>query len=419
MYREDADGSAVVWGVPAAPFVPVQHLCISLPTVNVLSNYCFRLARERGWLQTAEEMAHATPGAEGIESSRSVEQAGQSYTDSGNTFFLVGLEETLENPCPDFYSSPTPSTLLVEANLYLIHVGNSSYSVLGQLYTYAEGSYETTRDLLGTVKVTSVWVSKLQRTPMTLPPDKRSLLHSIIAKNASRPASPDGARAQRLSVSDFLQRSGWFSNASAIANVETAAYSALSAPPPEEFVVSLPHVHSATPLWLLHRRHFKLRESDIDFNLHVNQLVLKLFVVDTFRQAAADARCAFSRLLRDGVPSNRADLLLRKLRIDYVREVPMHCNATEVFLFAIDAVRAKTQLASAGTSVGSQDAGAATPVAVSAGSAADSPAVDVMEIGFFTVGVPSSEGGSASSASSHRRFIATVGTISAATHFLH
>ncbi|KAG5502113.1 hypothetical protein GH5_05059 [Leishmania sp. Ghana 2012 LV757] len=419
MYREDADGSAVVWGVPVAPFVPVQHMCICLSTMNSLGTYCFRLAREHGWLQTAEEMALAAPCTERNEAHPPVEEGGHTSTDSGNTFFFAGLEETLENQYPNFHSPPTPLALRAEANFYLAHVGNSSYSVYGKLYTYVEGEPENARKFLGSFKVTAVWVSKLQRTPRGLRPDKRSLLDSIILKNASRVSSLDGARVQRLSVSDFLLHSGWFASASAIAAVDIATYSPLTAPPPEEFLVALPHLHNAAPLWLLHRRNFKLRESDVDFNLHVNQLVLKLFVVDTFRQAAADVRCAYSRLLRPGVPSNRADLLLVKFRIDYVREIPMHCTAAEVFLFPMDAARAKAQVSSAGATVGSRNAGAATSAVVTGSSAADAPAADVMEIGFFTVGVPSLGGGLANGASSSGCFIATVGMITASTHFLH
>lgn len=414
MYREEADGSAVVWGIPVVPFVPVQHTQIDVSTLNRLGNYCFRFAREHGWLQTPDEMALAAPDAQGNEARPPVEQASHAYTDSNNTFFFAGVEEILDNPCPDFELPPRPLKLCAEVHLYLVHVGNSSYSVYSQLYTYLDGQGEAARSLLGSFKVTAVWVSKQQRTPAALPVDKRSLLRFAIEKNTSKMLSSDVARVQRLSVSDLLLQSGWFANASAIASMEIAAYSPLSAPPPDEFLISLPHVCTAAPLWLLHRRHFMLRETDIDFNLHVNQLVTKLLVIDAFRGATADAQCAYSRLRRPDVPPNRADILLRKFRIDYVREVPVSCVATEVFLFPVNPARAKTQFSSAGTSTGSGDGAAATTVVVPDSEASDAPAVDMMDIGFFTVGVPSLD-----DASSKDRFIASVGVMTAATCFLH
>ncbi|AYU79662.1 hypothetical protein CGC21_31695 [Leishmania donovani] len=414
MYREEADGSAVVWGIPVAPFVPVQHMQIDVSTLNRLGNYCFRFAREHGWLQTPDEMALATPCAQGNKARPPVEQGSHAYTGSDNTFFFAGVEEILDNPYPDFELPPRLSKLSAEAHFYLVHVGNSSYSVYGQLYTYLDEQGEAARGFVGSFKVTAVWVSKQQRTPTALPADKRSQLRSVIEKSAPKMPSSDVARVQRLSVSDLLLQSGWFANASAIASMEIAAYSPLSAPPPDAFLVSLPHVCTAAPLWLLHRRHFMLRETDIDFNLHVNQLVTKLLVIDAFRGATADARCAYSRLLRPGVPPNRADILLRKFRIDYVREIPVSCVATEVFLFPVDPARAKAQFSCVGTSAGGGDAAATTTAVIPGSDAADTPAVDMMGIGFFTVGVPSLD-----DASSKDRFIATVGVMTAATCFLH
>ncbi|CAG9576352.1 conserved hypothetical protein [Leishmania major strain Friedlin] len=414
MYREEADGSAVVWGIPVAPFLPVQHMQINVSTLNRLGNYCFRFAREHGWLQPPDEMALAAPYTQGNEARPPVEQVNHAYTGSNNTFFFAGVEEILDNPYPDFELPPRLSKLFAGAHLYLVHVGNSSYSVYSQLYTYLNDQGEAARGLVGSFKVTAVWVSKQQRTPTTLPADVQSLLRSVIEKNASKMPSSDIARVQRLSVSDLLLQSGWFANASAIASMEIAAYSPLSAPPPDASLVSLPHVCTAAPLWLLHRRHFTLRETDIDFNLHVNQLVTKMLVIDAFRGATADARCAYSRLLPPGVPPNRADILLRKFRIDYVREIPVSCVATEVFLFPVDPARAKAQFSCAGSYAGGGNVAAPTTAVIPGSDAADAPAVDMIDIGFFTVGVPSLDDGS-----SKDRFIATVGVMTAATCFLH
>ncbi|KAG5501819.1 hypothetical protein JKF63_04088 [Porcisia hertigi] len=415
MYRVEADGSAMVWGVPVAPFVPIQHLQIDVSTVNRIGNYCLRFARESGWLKRADEVGHHTPGTGSHESRPLAQEDHRTSTDSGHTFFFAGLEEVLENPLPRFQSLQTPPTLLAAAHFYLVHVGNTSYSVYGRLYTYLDGQDETARDLLGSFKVTAVWISKKRRAPEALPADQQSHLQSIAEKGTGRLLASGDARVQRLIVKDHLQHSGWFADASAVAAMQLAAYSPLSESPPAEFLVSLPGIPTPEPLWLLHRRLFTLRESDIDLNLHVNQLVTKLLVIDAFRGAVADARCAYSRLLRPGVLPNRADLLLRKFRIDYVREIPINYAATEVYIFPVDTARAKRQFSSAGASVDRACAVVATAAVHTDSAVGDAPVGgDTMDIGFFTVGVPKLD-----DISSNERFIATVGVMTAFTAFLH
>lgn len=384
MFREEADGSAVVWGVPVAPFVPMQHLQVDMSVITRLGNYCFRSARERGWLQTAAELARATPYAEDNAARPLVGHEGHAYPGSDNTFFTAGVEEALANPHPHFHFPPVPSSLLAAAHFHLVHVGSSSYGVFGQLYTYFDGEPESARRLLGTFKVTTVWVSKTTRAPTPLLADKRALFSDILARDAAGLRASEGARVERLPVKAMVERSGWFECAAAAAAADVTAYDHGGAPPPADYLVTVPA--AAAPLWLLHRRHFELREADIDFNLHLNQLVTKVLVIDAFRNAVADPRCAYSCLLRPGVPTNRADLLLRRFRIDYVREVPMHYAATEVFLFPMDAAGARARFA----------AGASE--------------TDMLAIGFFTVGVPRAAGD---------RFVATVGVMTAATCFLH
>ncbi|KAK7199486.1 hypothetical protein NESM_000925100 [Novymonas esmeraldas] len=398
MYREDADGSAVVWGVPVAPFVPVQHMQVDVTAVNLIGNYCFRLARERGWLQTAQEMALAASHTLSTESPPAVQREAVANAGADNTFFFAGVEEALADPRPHFTAAPTPSTLLAAGRFHLVHVGSSSYGVCCILSTYRDGEAEAAWRLLGTFKVTTVWVSKLRRTPTPLLEDKQSLFQAVMARAASgTPPPPGSTRVQRLPVADLLRRSGWFAEASAVAAVDVAPYCTASAPPPpEEFTVAPPATNSAStassaPLWLLHRRSFTLRESDIDFNLHLNQLVTKQLVINAFRGAVADPQSAYSRLLHPDVPHNRADLLLRKFRIDYVREVPMRYAATEVFLFPLDPARVKAQVSSAGGATAAE--------------------ADMMEIGFFTLGVPPAH-------TTESRFLATAGVMTAVTCFM-
>ncbi|KPI82682.1 hypothetical protein ABL78_8305 [Leptomonas seymouri] len=414
MYREEPDGSAIVHGIAVAPFVPVQHMQIDISTVNLVGNYCFRFARERGWLQTREELAQATPYAESNDARPLVENEGHAYLGSDNTFFFAGVEEALANPIPHFHYPPTPSTLLACAHLRLVHVGNSSYGIFSRLYTYLDGQTDMMRHLLGTFKVTTVWVSKVKRVPVQLAPSKQQLFGSILAKSEASGVSvhADEVRVQRFPVRDLLLHSGWFTDATAVAAMRLNTFTGT---PPLAYTVSLPGVEA--PLRLLVRRSFTLRETDIDFNLHVNQLVSKVLVINAFRGAVADTSCAYSRLLRPGELAQRSDLLLRKFRIDYVREIPMRYAAVEVYLFPLDADRVRAQFRAA--------CNARVPVASVADCRRDTPScslklaqeemrghADMMEIGFFTVGVPADD------APAGGRFVATVGVMTAAVCFL-
>ncbi|KPA86781.1 hypothetical protein ABB37_00848 [Leptomonas pyrrhocoris] len=415
MYREEDDGSVIVDGVAVAPFVPIQHGQVNIATMNLLGYYCFRFARERGWLQTSEELAQATPYAESNDARPLIEDEGHAYRGTENTFFAAGVEEALANPHPHFHYPPTPSTLLVCAHFWLVHVGNSSYGVYGKLFTYLDGQKDVMRHPLGTFKVTSVLVSKVKRTPALLEPSKLTLFRSILARGVAKgaPVRGDEDRVQRLSVRELLQSSGWFADAAAVAAMQLNAFDET---PPPAFEVVLPGV--AAPLRLLARRSFTLRETDIDFNLHVNQLVSKHFVINAFRGAVADASCAYSRLLRPGELPLLSDLLLRKFRIDYVREIPMRYVAVEVFLFPLDADRVRAQFraacdASARVAGVEDDKRDASSCAGRSAPEKTGEVTDVMEIGFFTVGVAADDAPVTS-----RKFIATVGVMSAATCFL-
>lgn len=412
-YREEADGSAVVHGIAVAPFVPVQHMQIDISAVNLLANYCFRFARERGWLQTREELAMATPYAENNEARPLIESEGHAYRTTDNTFFFAGVEEALANPRPHFHHPPTPSTLFVCAKFYLVHVGNSSYGVYCRLYTYLDGQPPETRmqHLLGTFKVTTVWVSKQRRTPAPLTHSKRDLFYAILERGEAARAELCGAdvRVQRLSVPEMLRNSGWFENDAAVAAMQLRT---TVDDIPSLFSLTLPAAAAgaatteSASLSFLHHRAYTLRETDIDFNLHVNQLVSKVFVINAFRSAVADPNCAYARLLRPGELPLRSDLLLRRFRIDYVREIPMRYAAVEVFLFPLDVARITAQYEAACSRPPSSS--------VSAADGAASSAAEMVEIGFFTVGVPAGDGGGASS----EKFIATIGVMTAAACFL-
>lgn len=60
----------------------------------------------------------------------------------------------------------------------------------------------------------------------------------------------------------------------------------------------------------------------MDFNKHVNQLATMHMVINTFRSALRNKRTIYNSLLSKDVSYLIGDLLLRRLRIDYVREIP-------------------------------------------------------------------------------------------------
>ena len=60
----------------------------------------------------------------------------------------------------------------------------------------------------------------------------------------------------------------------------------------------------------------------MDFNKHVNQLATMHMVINTFRSALRDKGSIYCSLLAEDVSYLIGDLLLRRLRIDYVREIP-------------------------------------------------------------------------------------------------
>lgn len=411
MFRIEPDGSAVVHSIPIAPFLPVQHFLIDVSSVNRLANYGLAFARERGWLQTQAELAMSTPYQESNAARPLVEQEGYAHKGSDKTFFYAGVEAALASDHPHFQYPPTPSTLLLWCHFVLSHVGNSSYGVYGELYTYLDKSGSGAspgphdRSLLGTFKVTAVLVSKLTRTPCPLSEDKKAIFAEIYGASAELRSGKETV-VQRLSVPTMLQSCGWFSDVAAMKAMQLNE----EALPAENFHTTLPG--SDTPLCLAYRRSIALRESDFDFNLHLNQLVTKQLIINAFRGAVADESCAYSRLLRPGVNRLRADLLLRRFRIDYVREIPMRYAATEVYFFPFDAPQMVAQL--------KKGCGADGPTNLERWTSGELQKAEMMQIGFFTIGVPSAPTGKpGDGVAADDRFLATVGVLQAPTYFLH
>lgn len=390
MFHTAEDGSAIVSAVPIPPFVPLQHQQINVATVNHLANYSLRMARERGWLQTPEDMRKATEAYASNDARPLLEQEGYAHKGDDLTFFYAGVEASLAARQPHFHYPPVPSTLLLWCRFYVAHVGSSSYSLYGELYTYLEGKEDHTRQLLGHFKVTTVQVSKTLRTVQPLPPARRALIAAACESSKahlSELAPAGGASITRLDVRGLLIASGM------VVNAERADFNQLT------LCSHAGSRYGDTVLATRFRKVHALRASDMDFNFHVNQLAMQQLVLNTFRAALRDDKggndgdaerngqlcgveSVYPRLLNANVMPVVGDLLLRTVRIDYVREIPMTHEATEICLFPID------------------DASLERMAMSKPGARLDALA----EIGFFTCGAPA--------LARPERFLATVGTFS-------
>ncbi|ESL05769.1 hypothetical protein TRSC58_06569 [Trypanosoma rangeli SC58] len=146
-------------------------------------------------------------------------------------------------------------------------------------------------------------------------------------------------RVARIDLADFLARSGLFEDKTCCKMVDP-----------------LPTHASVAPLQVVYRREFHIRQSDIDFNGHVNQMALIQLVINAFRSALADQTTIFPRLLDAGASPIVGDLLLRRLRIDYVRETPMDHRSVVVTLFFIEDASRDAVIASSAGSRGNAEA---------------------------------------------------------------
>lgn len=331
-YSQAEDGSAAVSGIPIAPFVSIQHQQIEVTTVNRLANYSLRVARERGWLQTEAAISTATDFYDSNDARPLLEQEGYAPRGEDLTVFYAGAEATLVDIEPHFRYPPIPSTMLLHTRLYVSHVGKTSYGLYGELFTYLDCKKDTTMRPLGTFGVMVVTISKAHRVPTVIPESRREILEVACAKSATY-LSTVHARVVRLNVQDMLTASRWLRPDATLAQAKLQGPSQVTLP-------------DGTTIYTTYKRKYKIRETDIDFNYHVNQLAMIQLIGSAFRSALSDDACVYSRLLNSTVKPLIGDLLLRKLRIDYVREIPMNHEAVEVYLYPAHAEALELMLSS-------------------------------------------------------------------------
>lgn len=327
MFRLQTDGSAVVEHFPIVPFLPVQHFQMDVTTVNRLANHCLRFARAHGWLQPADgappsTLVTETSGSEGKDS-----RSNSSQPRADSTVFYAGMESELTHrTLAQQPLSITPCHLL-HSHLFVSHVGNSSYGILIKLSAY-HPERARTKDSLGTFKVTCVYVSRALRRPMPIPPAVRQLYMEHHRRGASGLQAIEAQpTVVRLDVKDLM----------------THLTESIEWPCAHSSQVHPRTTNGCRDVSMTYKRTYRLRENDMDFNLHLNQLTTLQLVIDAFRGALADPFCAISRLLPMGMRALEGDRLLRKVRIDYIQEVPMTCAGLVVFLFIIGS-DAKTRI---------------------------------------------------------------------------
>lgn len=317
MFCDAEDGAAIVSHIPISPFVPIQHNSIDVSAVNRLANFAIRFAREHGWCSSHPFKMSSGP--------KIGENEGESNELDDITVFYAGVEVELAEETPKFKREGTPASLFLYAQLWLSHVGVSSNGLYGKLFSFKKDE-EDCREFLGSFKLTGVTVSRTTRKPTPIPAPRLEMMRSLIAKNTAASELP---RVERINFSQLNERCRF-------ASVRSH----------EEFACALPSHPAVAPLKVGYRREFHLRETDFDFNRHVNQVVTITMVINTFRAALGDNTTVFPRLLDTDVHPLDGDLLIRRLRIDYVREVPADHTAIAVMLFFQDDVSMDNVIAS-------------------------------------------------------------------------
>ncbi|KAH9598513.1 hypothetical protein LSM04_004803 [Trypanosoma melophagium] len=312
MFKLGDDGSAITYHVPVSPFVPLQHNKVDVSTVNRLANFSMRFAMEHGWCFDHEKSDKFQPTLEAFDE-------GYAHSVDDVTVFFAGVEAELCNEVPEFNADITPASMFFWGQFWVSYVGTTSYGIYGKLYYY-EAEKEECREPLGVFRVTGVTVSKATRKPAQIPEVRAKLLREAMEKHNAVTPFP---RAERLNVKDITNIPGLVADASC-----------------SHIAENFPTHPSVAPLSIVYTRKFKLRETDIDFNRHVNQIAMIQLIINTFRSASADTTTIFPRLLDTGVEPIISDLLIRRLRIDYIQEIPMsHVGASVTLFFRDEASR--------------------------------------------------------------------------------
>lgn len=352
------DGSATVTGFMARSFITgSSHGQLNVLSLNAVATACALFAREHLWL------SYDLPSAPGVSSGAtsgtgSVEVCKTYGTTNGErnlfemeengaeslretTFFLSVACVELAHPAPaslikgmaDSTLSALPFSVCLEGVVALAHVGKSSVGFRVDLFSYVEGKEQTTKEHVGSFRFLRVHVHKAKRMVCSMPEYLIEHLHNVLAQTRASVGEEafQTYGMPRIDVKSIiaLSTARW---ADAIDG--TAFHPGMQRPH-----ATGEHRKEAVS----YRRRVHLRESDFDYNLHCNSTQLSQIIIDAFRGACADTRCLFSAIVPEKCSSAvAADLLIRELRIDFIKEIPMTVAGLEVHLFCSssdDAVR--------------------------------------------------------------------------------
>lgn len=295
-----SNGSAIVRGFMARAFLPMNHRRLDTASMDVFGSKSVSYALEHGWL--------AAPGSD-------TTQSGELST------FTAGLQLTNHNNV-SFDEPVTPTSVSIMAVLAVAVVGRSSLGIAVDFFAYPEDD-DSKLELVGDYHVTFVNVSKQLRKPV--PFSEEVVLHLEKLRSAweEAAATHQGVKERsgvpRLDAATIITLSESCLASSVNGNISRSVLKG---------IVS----SDADLLGSYHRKH-QIRESDIDYNLHFNQHRLVQLVTDAFRGAVGDQRCILSKLLPKGQAYVMMDLLIRQIRIDYIKELPMELDGVDIHIF--------------------------------------------------------------------------------------
>lgn len=285
---------SIITGVPLSAFTCWQHGSVDVVTLSRLGSFMRRGAFQKGFIDRdlfkyRPELADRTAAAD-------ADAAGVPATQPKKTrFFVISCDIVVDADCP---SEPTVMSDVARGELFLSGLGNSTFSLYLDLRTGTSASANGAEVPLGMVHMTLVCIDEATRRSTPLEPYRRRLLESLL-----NPTLLDKFRVAKM------QR--------------------LERPSLDNSPIIFSH-----PM--------PVRDADTDFNGHLNQSMYIAFVVDAIKafMRTREKELGYRPLRKPcgdedddaNSPNNftgvapkhdaTSSKIVRRFRIDYVREVP-------------------------------------------------------------------------------------------------
>lgn len=349
------DGTATVRGFSARSFVMgSSHGQLNVLSLNAVATACALFAREHLWLsyvppsalpEGSSVTADGSVSPDGITLPPLAEKAERrlfemeengAESQRKTTFFLSVACVDLMHPSPAEAmkewiggAPPLSFTRCLLGVVALAHVGKSSVGFRVDIFGYTEGSESSSKQHLGRFRFLRVHVDKVKRMVSAMPAYQIDHLQNVLSRTRAAVGSEtfEAYGIPRVDIKNMiaLSASRW---THAVDGTPAARRQAQPSPQ------ALEESGSHSLLVDSYRRRHHLRESDFDYNLHCNSTQLSQLIIDAFRGACGDTRCLLSRIVPQERPSSiAADLLIRELRIDFVKEIPMSVEGLDIHLF--------------------------------------------------------------------------------------